>query len=225
MPQVFSRIARPDPALSERYRQVRMDQVVKLLPPAQLMESAIRPLAQQPWQIVGPAVTVSAADATSMAALLATGVAQAGDVIVIAAGNPAGYAWGGGLTLSADHIGCAGVVVDGSVIDAQDILTRVTPVFCRGSTLHRPTGSRLGSVNVPVTCGGVRIEPGDMVLGTLDGVCVIPRADAARLIEPVEQESQRINANIAKLKATRSTLFALRGGRAITKGTDIDWMD
>ena len=225
MPQIVTRIERPDAALVERFRHVRMDQIIKLLHPGQLLDSAIKPLAHRDWHILGPAVTVSGADGSSLSGILAAGVAQAGDVIVMAAGNPAGYAWGGGQTLSAEHAGCAGVVVDGSVVDADAILQRATPVFCRGSTLQRGTREELGSINVPVVCGGVTIQPGDLVIGTLDGVCVIPREQAPAMIDQVERESFRIEGNIAKLKATRSTIFALRGGRAVTQDLDIEWID
>jgi len=225
VPKIITRIERPDATLVERFRHVRMDQIIKALHPSQLLDSAIKPLAQRDCHILGPAVTVSGADANSLTGILAAGVAQAGDVIVMAAGNPRGYAWGGGQTLSADHVGCAGVVVDGPVIDADAILQRTTPVFCRGSTLHKGTQEELGSINVPVVCGGVTIHPGDLVIGTLDGVCVIPREQAPGMIDQVEQDSARIEANIAKLKATKSTIFALRGGRSITKDLDIDWID
>lgn len=225
MAQVFSRIERPDPALVQRYRDVRMDQIVKALPATQLLDGAIKPLAHRTWRFAGPAITVSRADAHALGALMATGVAQPGDVIVIAAENARGYAWGGGLTLSADHVGCAGVVVDGDVIDAEEILQRDTPVFCRGTTLRRVTDDQPGSVNVPITCGGVRIDPGDLMIGTLDGVCAIPRTLVPDIIVSLEQESRRIDANIARLKATRSTIFALRGGRTMTAGRDVDWID
>ena len=225
MPKIITRIERVDAALVERFRRVRMDQIVKALHPSQLLDSAIKPLANRDWHILGPAVTVSGADANSLTGILAAGVARTGDVIVMAAGNPGGYAWGGGQTLSADHAGCAGVVVDGPVIDADAILQRTTPVFCRGSTLHRGTEEQLGSINVPVVCGGVTIHPGDLVLGTLDGVCVVPRRQAPDLIDQAERESARIESNIAKLKDTKSTIFALRGGRAMTRDLDIEWID
>ena len=88
-------------------------------------------------------------------AIIATGAAQPGDVIVMAANSDLeGHTWGSGLTLSAKNVGCEGVVVDGLVIDSDSILALQVPVFCRGSTLRSKGTEELGSVNVPVVCGG-----------------------------------------------------------------------
>jgi 4-hydroxy-4-methyl-2-oxoglutarate aldolase len=226
VPKVFASIDRPPQDLVAQVRGLRLDQIVKALPVGQLMDSAIKPLALGNVRAVGPAVTVASLGPDPMLGMIATGVAQAGDVIVVCAGgSTAGFAWGGGLTLSAANVGCAGVVVDGVVIDADSILDQGTPVFCRGATLRSATADGIGSINVAVTCGGVSIEPGDLVVGALDGVCVIPRADLADLIATVGPESARINANIETLKTTKQTIFDLRGGRSLAADLGLEWVD
>ncbi len=226
MPKVYASINRPPRDLVAHVRGLRLDQIVKALPVTQLMDSAIKPLGLRNVRIVGPAVTVASVGPDPMLGMIATGVAQPGDVIVVAAGgNEAGFAWGGGLTLSAANVGCAGVVVDGVVIDADSIVEQDTPVFCRGSTLRSTPIEVRGSINVAVTCGGVLIEPGDLIVGTLDGVCVIPRADIEELVATVGPESARINANIETLIATKQTIFDLRGGRSLADDLGLEWVD
>ncbi|MDA0369850.1 MAG: 4-hydroxy-4-methyl-2-oxoglutarate aldolase [Proteobacteria bacterium] len=226
MPKVYASINRPPRDLVAQVHGLRLDQIVKALPTAQLMDSAIEPLGLRNVRVVGPAVTVASVGPDPMLGMIATGVAQPGDVIVVAAGgSTAGFAWGGGLTLSAANVGCAGVVVDGVVIDADSIVEQSLPVFCRGATLRSTPVQARGSVNVAVTCGGVLIEPGDVIVGTLDGVCVIPRGDVADLIAAVGPESARINANIETLKATRQTIFDLRGGRRLADDLGLEWID
>lgn len=226
MPKVFATIDRPPRELVAQVRHLRLDKIVKALAPTQLMDSAIKPLALRNVRAVGPAVTVASNGPDPMLGIIATGVAQPGDIIVVAAGgSTAGFFWGGGLTLSAANVGCAGVVVDGVVIDADAIVGQDTPVFCRGATLRSVPIAATGSVNVAVTCGGVVIQPGDVIVASLDGVCVIPRGDLADLIGVVAPESARINANIETLKASKKTIFDLRGGRQFAADLGFEWID
>src|SRR5687767_13687385 len=108
---------------------------------------------------------------------------HAGDVIVESYLG----AWGINFAVGAQARGCAGVVVDGPHRDlaAHRELLSNFPVFCRRGLEDRsanPGGSHrsfrtrwLHAFNVPINCGGVRVEPGDIVLGDDDGVVVIPR--------------------------------------------------
>ncbi|MBM3505273.1 MAG: hypothetical protein FJX65_15535 [Alphaproteobacteria bacterium] len=226
MAKVFAKIARPSPDVVAEFRCARLDQIVKSLPRDRLMDMAIKPLGGSAVRIVGPAVTVAAGTANPMLAVVATGVVRPGDVIVIAAGgDSSGYTWGGGLTLSAQNVGCEGVVVDGLVIDADSILERSVPVFCRGATLHPPAPVPPGSINVEVVCGGAKVCPGDLIVGALDGVCVIPREELSERLAQAITESQRIEANIAKLQATKGTIFDLRGGRQMARDLGLEWVD
>ena len=109
MNEIFASIERPDPALVERYRSVLLGQLVKVLSPGQIMDDAIKPFAGRKVRIAGPAVTAVSSHPDFMLGILATGVARAGDVIVIAPGDPdAGAAWGAGLTISTDILKCEG---------------------------------------------------------------------------------------------------------------------
>jgi 4-hydroxy-4-methyl-2-oxoglutarate aldolase len=72
--------------------------------------------------------------------------------------------------------GCVGVVTDRLIRDAKNIIKMGLPVFCRGIKSN-PSPSRTGiaAINVPVSCGDVVVNPGDIVFGDYDGVVVIPR--------------------------------------------------
>ena len=225
MNKLYAGIQRPSRALIDRYRTVLVDQLVKHLAPSQLMDSAIKPLCHRDVRIVGPAVTAVSEHPDFMMGILATGVAQAGDVILIAPGEAAaGAAWGAGLTISADIVGCEGVVVDGLVIDTHKMLQCETPVFCRGSTLRTRPNDRHGSINVEAICGGVRIRPGDLIVGDLDGVCVVPAGDVERLIASLEDGSRRILDGAERMRADRTTIFDRMGGRALAADLGIEWL-
>jgi 4-hydroxy-4-methyl-2-oxoglutarate aldolase len=226
MAKVIATIERPPKALVDRFRPIRLEILVQLLTGEGLMDSAIKPLAQQNWRIVGPALTVAPAGTDTMAGIMSVGLAQAGDVVVVAAqGDCSAGCWGGGLTLSAEHVGCEGVVVDGAVLDGRMILQRPVPVFCRTSTARHVVGNIPGSINVDVTCGGVPVQPGDLIVGELDGVIVVPRASMEALIGPAEEKNRRLEEAGRTLKESRGTLFDLRGGRAMLEAKGVEWID
>lgn len=220
-------ISRPDPSLVARFRALKTEVLLPLLPEPLLMDGAIRPLLNE-WAAVGPAVTVAPTGTDMMMSIAATGIAQPGDVIVVAAGGLAGdgyAAWGGGLTLSARHKDVAGVVVDGFVQDAPAIQTREVPVFCRGSTLRYRMAAKPGSVNVPVSCGGVTVHPGDLVIADRDGVMVIPQNLLEDIIEAAEERTAYLARNQARMREEKLTLFDLRGGPELFVRAGVEWND
>ena len=226
MAKVVAKIERPPLALVDRFRAIRLEVLVQLLTGRELMDSAIKPLAQRNWRVTGPALTVSPAGTDTMAGIIAVGVARPGDVIVVAAqGDCSAGCWGGGLTLSAGNIGCEGVVVDGAVLDGRMILERSVPVFCRTSTARHAIGQVPGSINVDVICGGAPVQPGDLIVGELDGVIAIPRACLEALIAPAEEKNRRLEEAGRQLAETNGTLFDLRGGRAMLEGKGVEWID
>lgn len=96
--------------------------------------------------------------------------------------------------------GVVGVVTDGAMRDASVIGASALPVFCAGAA-PAPVGRALITVGVeePIGCGGVLVEPGDIVVGDPDGVVVVPRHLAARLVEeaiPLEQAEAEVKQRV-----------------------------
>ena len=83
----------------------------------------------------------------------------------------------------------AGIVLDGPIRDIDEIGKWDFPVYCTGTTPGGPYKEGPGEVNVPVSCGGVSVNPGDIILADPDGVIVIPRKDAPQILEDVEAEN------------------------------------
>jgi 4-hydroxy-4-methyl-2-oxoglutarate aldolase len=126
----------------------------------------------------------------------------ADDVVVIGIGGglPAS-SWGALLSLRSRQRGAAGTIIDGPVRDPAEIAALQYPLFRRPTFC--PAGSKLRlatlAIDVPISCGGVQVDPGALVVGDDSGVVVIPvsRADdvidAARQICRMEQHlSQRL---------------------------------
>jgi regulator of RNase E activity RraA len=153
------------------------------------MAHDMRPLS--PTKFAGPAVTVQLTkeehkegSAASQGMLDAIDASPAGSVYVMVLQDGADYAGIGGLMATAmKYRGFAGAVIDGSVRDTPQIRRLQFPVFSRGVAPSTTINHyRVTGVNVPVTCAGVRVNPGDIVTADEDGVAVVPRARAADVL-------------------------------------------
>jgi regulator of RNase E activity RraA len=111
--------------------------------------------------------------------------------------------WGELLSTAARARGATGALMDGYVRDTRAILAMGFPVFHAGiAPLDSKGRGKLMAIDVPVECAGVRVCPGDLVVGDADGVVVIPRAVEAAVLAAVR----------AKLQSERSTLADLHRG-------------
>lgn len=153
------------------------------------MHPDIRPMAPG-MRLCGPAVTFHGDDWT--ARKFAIELLQPGDVLVLAAGGCEDYACFGDFSATvARSRGASGVVVDGAIRDLDGIVGLGLPVFARGTTprnRHYPAGPESCLVNLPVACGGMIVNPGDVVIGDGDGVVVVPREIATDLADQLEGE-------------------------------------
>lgn len=158
------------------------------------LSSAIKPL-DPAMRLAGPALTVDCRPDDNLAIHYALTIARPGDVIVVdAKGFVEAGAWGDVMTLMARKKGVAGLVIDGSVRDAGAIVGMGFPVFSRGISIKGTAKNQPGGVDVPITCGGVRINPGDVVLGDRDGVVVIEADFVPQAISLSRQREEKENA-------------------------------
>lgn len=96
--------------------------------------------------------------------------------------------WGEVMTMAAQRQGCRGAVVDGGVRDTDKIIGLGFPVFCRYRTSNGMLGRfRMTAWQTPVRIGGVVITPGDLVIGDLDGVIIVPRELAWKTLVAAEE--------------------------------------
>src|SRR3954469_20459996 len=154
------------------------------------MSHDMRPLS--PTKFAGPAVTVQLkkeehkeGSAASQGMLDVIDASPAGSVYVMVVEDGVDYAGIGGLMATAmKYRGFAGAVIDASVRDTPQIRKLQFPVFSRGVAPSTTINHyRVSGVNVPVTCAGVRVNPGDMVAADEDGVAVVPREKIADVLK------------------------------------------
>lgn len=140
------------------------------------MDSSIKPLKEE-YRIAGRAFTVQMPIGDNLTVLQAIREAQPGDVLVIDAKGDTYRAIAGDFIVGlAKTLGIQGIVVDGVIRDIIGIKQLDFPVFCKGTTVAASGKAGWGQINVPISCGGTSISPGDMIVGDADGVVVIPQS-------------------------------------------------
>lgn len=193
--------AQIDPALARRLKSVHsatighfyqwgfMDGRVQRLSPGEI--------------VVGTAVTVSipAQDSTLLHHVL--GLVRPGDFLVVERQGDRRHAcWGGGVSRAAINAGLVGAVVDGPCTDPDEIRALGFALWCRGvSGITTRLGDIGGRFNEPVSCGGIAVCPGDVVLADENGVLVLPADEAAEVAEMAIALTQEIARGEKRLDA------------------------
>jgi 4-hydroxy-4-methyl-2-oxoglutarate aldolase len=175
------------------------------------MAGRIRPLSGA--GVVGPAFTVRVVPGDSATLHLALEHVTPGTVLVVdAAGFPDRAVWGEILTRAAMVRGVAGIVVDGAIRDLAAITRLNFPVFAVGTCPAGPHKAGGGAWQVPVSCGGVVVNPGDLVIGDADGVTVVPGPAVDQVREAAHQRRQAEDHYTQQIEqgVTTAQLFGLR---------------
>ncbi|WP_407714991.1 RraA family protein [Comamonas testosteroni] len=149
--------------------------------------------------LCGPAVTVRVRPGDNLMIHKVLMMVQPGDVLVIDGGGDVSQALVGGLmrtTCVARKL--AGLVIDGAIRDLCEWAEEGMPIFARGHTHRGPSKDGPGEINVPVSCAGMAVLPGDLIVGDADGVIAVPAADAAEIL-------QRSRAHLVKEAAIRES--------------------
>ena len=148
------------------------------------MDPGIRAM-QTDLRIAGPAVTVRAPGMDGTIVGYALGQVRRGDVLVIdRAGDHRHAAFGGLVAYACKVAGLAGVIIDGVATDIGEVRQYKVPLWCRG--LSAVTTKRIGLAGdfcVPVSCGGVAVNPGDVIIADECGIVVLDRAEAQAAAE------------------------------------------
>ena len=195
---VWAMAQTPGDPLIEGLRNVEVasvaDAMEQLYGQKAYMSHDMRPISKT--KFAGPAYTVllkkeehKEGSKASQGMLDAIDAAPPGSVYVMVLENGLDYAGIGALMSTAMKVrGLTGAVVDGSVRDTPQLARIQFPVFSRGVAPSTTINHfRFAGANIPVTCAGARVNPGDIIVADEDGVAVVPKAHAAEVLKRAEE--------------------------------------
>lgn len=162
------------------------------------MDPAIKPLKEE-YRVAGRAFTVQMPVGDNTAVLKAIREAKPGDILVIDAKGDFFRAIAGDFVVGmAKALGIKGIIVDGSIRDLIGIKQLDFPVFSRGATVAASVKAGVGEINVPISCGGAAVQPGDIIVGDADGVVVVPRALEQEVLNHALEKLNKDNTRAVK---------------------------
>ena len=174
------------------------------------MAAAIKPIAEG-MTFAGQALTVQTMVGDNAALHYALASAWPGCVLVVdARGHVDTAVWGGVLTHAAMVKGVGALVVDGSIRDVDEIRQAGFAVFSRGVVPNGPHKGFGGAVNTPISCAGVAVDPGDLVVGDGDGVVVVRPDQMTGLLDRCRARIAKEEGILAKLDAGEDS-YVLQG--------------
>ena len=178
------------------------------IPNGGCMDMHINPV-ERGMTVVGTALTVETDNGDNFPIHVASYSFDArGYVMVIDGKGYEGRAYFGALIMGAcQAVGFEGMVIDGCTRDRDGNIELNFPVYSRGFMPRGPIKKDEGNINTPIMCGGVKVAPGDLVVGDSDGVCVIPK----EYIETVLAEAEK---KLAYEDKRNETIAAYRKAKA-----------
>ena len=160
-----------------------------------VMDSAIKPAFRS--KVTGQAVTVQLSKGDLVDPLKALEMGQEGDVVVVDVGGDLNTSVCGGLMGGlAQNRGIRGMIVDGAGRDTDELEEINWPIWTRAITprgTHTMFSERREelSINVPIACGGVVVNPGDFIVADLMGVVVVPLESAEEVVRLAQEQADR----------------------------------
>ena len=207
--RIYTKINRPPQELVEEFRGLPAANIADEMNRFGCMDARIKSVNGAP--LLGTAFTVKAPAADNLLLHKAIDMAQPGEVILVdVQGNLTNSLIGEIMLRQAIKRNIAGIIVDGAIRDIEALRQMNIPIYAAGCTPKGPYKNGPGEINAPISCGGVAVFPGDIIVGDADGVVVISPKDAPVVVK----------------KAKAKFLEEQEKFRAIAAGTlDRSWVD
>ena len=209
---IYTKIQRAPKKLVNQFKVLPSSVVSDVMNRMNGMHADIKPIIEGA-NVAGSAVTVQCIVGDNLIVHKAIYVAEPGDIIVVdVRGHKDTSVWGNIMTKACMLRGIEAVVIDGSIRDVLENKEDGYPIFCRGVA---PAGSHkhcAGNINAPIQCGGVHVNPGDIIVGDDDGVVVVPRNRAEEVLKKAEE----------KVKTEKRWLNGIRQGKSTLEVIGLD---
>jgi regulator of RNase E activity RraA len=177
---------RLDAALVDRFRGLASSNLADAMGRFNFMDPGIQ--SRTGLTLCGLAVTVNARPADNLMIHKALQVAAPGEIVVVnTCRNTTSAVFGELMCNTAVAAKLGGIVVDGAIRDVEGLTALGFPAFSRTVCAGGCDKDGPGEINVPISCGGVVVAPGDIVVGDSDGVGIVPRAEAVEGLRLVHE--------------------------------------
>ena len=198
----------PGPAIFDALRSIDTATLFESASQAGFMGPEIQPI-HAGLRIAGPALTVACPAGDNLMLHAALAEAVPGEVLVVQCHDASYGVWGEVLTTSALARGAAGLVIDGAVRDIEALRAARFPVFCRARSIRGAAKKKRGILRQPVSCGGVLVFPGDVVVADDSGIVVIAPEEIDQVLARARQRQGKESEMMMALQARRTTLELL----------------
>lgn len=210
---VYRNITRAERTATDRLAKLGSATVHEAMGRVGLMKTYMRPI-YPGAQISGTAVTVLLQPGDNWMMHVAAEQIQPGDIVVAACttDNTDGF-FGDLLATSFMARGARGLIIDGGCRDVKTLQEMGFPVWSRAISSKGTVKATLGSVNIPVVCAGMSVQPGDVIVADDDGVVVVPAALAAKTADAAEAREANEGEKRAKLASgiLGLDMYSMRG--------------
>ena len=184
--RIYLKREMPDLAVMKEFKNIPASNVADVMERSCAMNPRIHLVSKPHDQMmVGPAYTVKGRAGDNLTLHAALNYVSEGDVIVFSNEEDNTRAILGEVMMAYLRYTkkIAGIIIDGPIRDIDEIGKWDFPVYCTGTTPGGPYKEGPGEINVPIACGGISVNPGDIILGDPDGAICIPRKDAATILK------------------------------------------
>ncbi len=217
-------ISRPDAAAIKILGELGVATVHEAQGRTGLMRPYMRPIYPSA-KVAGPAVTVSCQSGDNLMIHASIEVCQPGDVLVVTTSSESTDGmFGELLATSLVAHGVVGLIIDAGCRDVTEITAMDFPVWSKAVSAQGTVKATAGSVNIPVVCAGALVRPGDVIVGDMDGVVVVPREEAAAVAKASQERIAKEEKAREKLRSGELGLD-FYGMRAKLKELGVEYVD
>lgn len=201
--RIYLKREMPDPEIMNQFKTIPASNTADVMGRSCAMNPRIKLVSSPKAQMmVGPAYTVKCRAGDNLALHAALNFCNEGDVLVVSNEEDSTRALMGEVMMAYLYLQkkIAGIILDGPIRDIDEIGKWDFPVYATGTTPGGPYKEGPGEINVPISCGGISVNPGDIILADPDGIICIPRKDAANILVEAKKFQE---ADEGKLKKTK----------------------
>lgn len=193
---------RLDAALMKRFQPYEVPEISDALNRLYALDAAIECQTNRRHRLCGPVCTVHVFPGDNLMIHKALDVAKPNDIVVVDAHGVRGMnaVIGDIICTKAKHRGIAGFVVDGLVRDMPGIEHLDFPVFARGTTPVGPLHRGPGEINYAISCGGIVVSPGDVIVADVSGIVLIPQECAEDILRRLDAQKAHQETYLAAVR-------------------------